>query len=870
MKGSKSSPPKTILRFFKWFCDPTLHKYLEGDLLELFERNKEEKGSSKAKRLLVMDILKLFRPSIIKSASGTTKLNYYGMFKHNLKVSYRNLIRRKSYAFINIGGLVMGLSITLLIALWIADEFSFDRKNENFDRVARVMQKQTVNSEIHIVTSVPFPLSLELEEQYGEDFDHVVPSTWFGDYMLSNEETVITTRGGFMGESAPEVMSLKMIKGNRKGLSEESGILISVSTSKALFGDADPIGKLIKVHNEVSMKVTGVFEDILSNNSFHRVQFVGKWDFYVAETDWINKTAWNDNSFQLFVQLKENASIGVVAEKIERIKYDKTPEAERLYDTKVFLHPMKDWHLRSSWKNGEHEGGAIQYVWWFGIIGAFVLLLACVNFMNLSTAQSIRRAKEVGIRKAIGTARGQLVIQFLTESVLIVFISFLLASVVVYASLPFFNALTNKSIAMPLGDIKYWLLGFGFTFVVGLLSGSYPAIYLSSFNAIQVLKGTYQNALSAVLFRKFLVVFQFTIAISLIIGTMVISQQINYASERSLGYDESGTIMIEMTSLGHYSKSAVIKNELLASGLVTHFTQSSAPLTEVWNENDGFSWEGMDPNFNPMFCTFFVNHSYGATIDWEIEEGRDFSVAYSSDSSAMIINEAAAKYMQIDEPIGETVRWFKNFKLIGIVKNLLVESPFSEVRPAVYVINPGDNLNFTLLKLNPEIPTLSALSGIEEIFNSHIPKVPFKFDFVDDVHGKKFREVKRIASISQIFAVLAALISCLGLFGLASFMVEQRTKEMSIRKVLGAPFFTLWRLLSKEFILLVIVSCGIAIPLAYLGMSQWLENYDYRTPLHWWVFLSACLMTLLITVITISFRSIKVAKANPAAILKNE
>ncbi len=856
-------PPKYLLRFFRWFCHPDYVEDIEGDLLERFEKRP-------SKWLFTWEIIKLLRPSLIKPTGGGQKLNYYGMFKHNLKVSYRNLLRRKSYAFINIGGLVLGLTITLLITLWIKDELTYNKMNDHYDRVARLMQKQTVNGETYSQMAMPFPMHIELEKAYGNDFDAIVPGTWFGDYILSKGETLITTRGGFMGNRAPELMSLTMLKGNRRGLTEESAVLLSSSTAKALFGDSDPLGKTIKVHNQVDLNVAGVFEDIPDKSSFHGVAFIGNWDFYVSTVDWINKTAWNDNSFQLFVQLSEHANMDAVSQKIARIKYDNTPSEERLYDTKVFLHPMKDWHLRSNWENGIQTGGAIQYVWWFGTIGAFVLLLACVNFMNLSTAQSIRRVKEVGIRKAIGTSKNQLAFQFLTESMLIAFIAFLVASTITLLLLPYFNVLTNKQIELLLTEPAFWMGGLGFAFITGLISGSYPALYLSSFNAIQALKGTFQTTLSAVFFRKVLVVFQFTISVTLIIGTIIISEQITYATERPLGYNFDGTISIEMTLDAHYAKSEVLRNELLGSGAVTHFTQSSAPLTEVWNENDGLSWEGMDPTFNPMFCIFFINHTYGETIGWDIIKGRDFSSEYATDSAAIIINEAALAYMQLDDPIEKKVRWFKDFKIVGVVKDLLIESPFSEVRPAIYLINPKDMINFMILKLNPEKATLDAIAEVETIFETHLPKVPFNFKFVSDVHNKKFNEINRIATICQLFAVLAILISCLGLFGLASFMVEQRSKEISIRKVLGAPLFTLWRLLSKEFVFLVIISCAIAIPLAFFGSQEWLENYEYRTPIHWWIFLLACVVTLVITIVTISFRSIRVAKANPAEILKDE
>ena len=865
-------PPQWPRRFVFRLLKESYLEEIEGDLEERFYDHLEIHGLQKARRLYVRDTLKLLTPALLKKTSGDTHLNQFGMLLHNLKIGKRNLFRQKLYTLINLGGLVMGLSVTMLIALWIVDEVSFDKENKHFDRVAKVYQHQTVNAETHTHDAMPFPLSLELAHQYKDDFEQIVPSTWFGDYPIAKNESSITAKGAFMGAGAPEIMSLSMLQGTRESLNKVDGILLSKSIANALFGDREALGQTLKVYDEqgVDLIVTGVFEDISRSSSFHGISFIANWDLYAARTKWINKTAWNDNSFQLFVLLEEEAELDQVSNKIERIKYNNTPEAERLYNTRVFLHPMKDWHLQSNWENGEQKGGGIAYVWWFGIIGAFVLVLACVNFMNLSTAQSVKRAKEVGIRKSIGIARSQLVSQFLTESVLIVFVAFFISSVLVFAALPWFNLLTSKEIPYPFGSVYYWLVGLGFSTVVGLFSGSYPAIYLSSFNAIQVLKGTYQNALTAVFFRKVLVVFQFTISVALIIGTLVINSQIEYATDRPLGYDDSGTIMVEMIASDHFSKSSVIENELLASGLVTHFTQSSSPLTDVYNENDGFSWPGMDPSFNPMFAVFFVNHSYGNTIKWEVTQGRDFSAQYSSDSVAMIINEAALQYMQLGDPLDKKVSWFKDFKIIGVVKDMLVQSPFKQVKPAVYIINPGNSLNFMLMRLNPQKSTLSTISEIEEIFKTHVAGVPFKFSFVRDVHNKKFAEIDRIAKISQVFAVLAVLISCLGLFGLASFMVEQRTKEISIRKVLGAPFFSLLHLLSREFVLLVGVSCCIAVPLAFFGMRAWLQDYEYRTPLEWWIFVFSCIVTLTITMLTVGSRSIKVARANPAETLKDE
>lgn len=857
-------PPKHLLTFFRWFCHPDYVEDIEGDLLERFEKRP-------SKWRFALEVIKLLRPNLTKRLEGTYRLNHYGIFKHYVKISYRNLIRRKSFTFLNIGGLVMGLTIALLIGLWVESELSFNKQNENYDRVAMVRIQETINGNVENGVSVPYPLQVALKNEYDDNFEHVVYSTWLGEMVVVYEDKAIMAKGGFMDEGAPELMSLDMIKGNRKSLSTRGSALISESLAKALFGDVDPIGKTIKAKRNWYVTVKGIFKDIPDNNSFHGVSFIGDWDFFEASTSWRDhKTNWSSFTYRLYTLIKPEVSLDDVNEKIERIIHNNLPEQDKIYDTKVFLHPMRDWHLRSNWENGIQTGGDIQYVWWFGIIGTFVLLLACVNYMNLSTAQSIRRAKEVGIRKSIGTMRKQLIAQFLTESVLIVFIAFLFAAALSYLVLPYFNVLINKEISLPLESPYFWAIGIGYALGIGLLSGSYPAFYLSSFNPIRVLKGTYQNTLSATFFRKSLVVFQFTITVVLIIGTMIVSQQINHASNRPLGYDQSGIVSINMHAAEHWGTNDVFKNDLLASGLITHFTQSSAPLTGIWTENGDISWEGMDPNFNPQLCTFIVNPNFGETINWEIIEGRDFSEELSSDSAAIIVNEAAVEYMQLENPVGTNIKWSNKSKIIGVVKNFLMESPFGEVRPTVYAISPKDLRNFQIMKLNPNIPSLKAISGIEEIHKKHLPKVPFSINFVSDQHNKKFKKIEQLANISHVFALLAIVISCLGLFGLAAYMVEQRTKEIGIRKVLGAPILTLWKMLSKEFVILVLTSCAIAIPVGFYGMNEWLNSYEYRIAINWWIFFLACVSTLVITITTVSVKSIKVVRTNPAEILKDE
>lgn len=796
------------------------------------------------------------------------------MLKHNLKISYRNLLRNRTTTFINVGGLVLGLCLTILVGSWIKKELSHDKLNDNYRRVARVMQQQTANGITYTEQAIPLPLVDEMRAKHGDDFEHLAIATWFGDYLFSKGSNAINIRGGFIESGGPEIMSLDMVQGTRKGLKEEASVLISESTAKAFFGDSDPLDQTLRVHNEVTVYVKGVYKDIPETSSFHRVAFVGSWDFYVATLPFMQAKLeaqdWNDNSYQLFALLSQKADFETVNEKIERVKYNAMPEFLRKYDTKILLHPMQDWYLRSSWENGVQSGGRIQYVRWFGAIGLFVLLLACVNFMNLSTAQSARRAKEVGVRKSIGSRKGQLIIQFLTESTLTVLISFLLAAILAASLVPFFEALTNTSIAVPVNAPEFWLIGLCFTLFLGVVAGSYPAWYLSSFEATQVLKGTYKNPLSAVLARKGLFVFQFTISVILIIFTLVVNMQIQHAIERPLGYEKSGMITVEMTSDNHYKKSDAIQNELLNRRLVSGFTRSSAPLTEIWTQHDNISWEGMDPAFQPGFATFFVDPSYGDAIGWNIIEGRDFSADQASDSSAVILNQAALDYMGIQDPLGMNIDFFKKFKVVGVIENMIVESPLEDALPSMYMINQGGMINFMLMRLNPELGLLQAVAEIEDVFKKHMPDEPFAFDFVSDVHGRKFQDLDRIANLSITFAILAIIISCLGLFGLVSFMAEQRTKEIGIRKVLGAPSTALWGLLSREFLALVCLASLIAIPAAIFGSNSWLENYSYRIELKWWIFAAASIGAIALTLLTVSFRSLRAIGAYPVDALKDE
>ena len=478
---------------------------------------------------------------------------------------------------------------------------------------------------------------------------------------------------------------------------------------------------------------------------------------------------------------------------------------------------MKDWHLRSTFKNGVSSGGAIQYVKMFGIIGVFVLLLACINFMNLSTARAQKRAKEVGIRKTVGSYKNQLVIQFLLESFFITCFAFIIACILVILLLPAFNSLADKELVFPYSSPLFWVIGLGLITITSLLAGSYPALYLSSFRPVRVLKGFSSPGKSTVSFRKALVVTQFMVSIILVSGTIVVNKQIQHSKDRPIGYDKSGLIMIEKTTDDFEGKYNVLREALKNSGAIVEMAESSSPMTEVWHSNGGYDWEGKDPDFITNMVNFYVSHDYGNTIGWEMAQGRNFSRDLASDSTAYVINEAAVDYMGLQNPVGKTIRWYDGqHEVIGVVKNQLTESPFEPVKPAIYSINYNEG-NWISLKLVTEKSVAQSLEQIEAEFTKVAPSVPFEFQFVDEAFGKKFGTEERMRRLSEIFSILAIFISCLGLFGLSTFMAETRTKEIGIRKVLGASIPSLFSMLSKDFLTLILLSGVLAIPLLSLS-----------------------------------------------------
>jgi putative ABC transport system permease protein len=795
------------------------------------------------------------------------------MIKNYLKTAWRNLIKNKVNSFINIAGLSVGMAVAILIGLWIWDELSFNQYHQNYNRIAQVEQNLKNNGNIDTWGATPYPLANELRKNYGSNFKAVVMAAGFGNHLLSLGDKKLNKTGVYFEPQGPEMLTLKMLKGTRDGLKDPYSVLISASNAKAYFGDADPMNKVLKIDNKLDVKVTGVYEDLPRNSTFADVSFIAPWQLYFNNTEWVRTAAdpWRPNAFQIFVQLIDNTSFADVSLKIKDAKLRNLNAELAKKKPQLFLQPMSKWHLYSDFKNGVNIGGRIKYVWLFGIIGVFVLLLACINFMNLSTARSEKRAKEVGIRKAIGSLRSQLIYQFFSESLLFVVLALALSILLVQLSLPFFNSVSDKSMSVLWSSPLFWLMVVGFSLFTGLIAGSYPALYLSSFEPIKVLKGSFRVGRFAAVPRKVLVVIQFTVSITLIIGTIIVFRQIQFAKDRPIGYSRDGLVSMPVLNDDIHKHLDVVTAELLKSEAVVSVAEAGAAPTEYSSSSSGFDWKGKDPNMSVDFPTEGVSYDYEKTIGWSFKQGRGFSRSFLTDSSGLVINETAAHFMGFNNnAVGETIKWNGDqLKVIGVIKDMIVNSPYEEVRPFIYYLSKNSESTI-LLKINPKVSATEALGKIEHVFKLYNPSQPFEYHFVDDEYAKKFGNEQRIGKLAACFAGLAIFISCLGLFGMASFLAEQRIKEIGVRKVLGASVFSLWRLMSTDFVVLVIIAILIATPVSYYFMYGWLQGYQYHAGMAWWIYAAAAIGAMAITLLTVSYQSIRAAMLNPVKSLKTE
>ncbi|MBS1532381.1 MAG: ABC transporter permease [Bacteroidetes bacterium] len=792
------------------------------------------------------------------------------MIKNYFKIAWRNLLKSKVYSSINVLGLAFGMAVAMLIGFWMFDELTYDHYHENHKQIAQVMITQTFNNQTGTGQAMAIPLGVELRNKYGSDFKYVTLTSWNFGFVAKAGEKKITRSGMWVQPEFPTMMTLEPVSGNLKALTDPSSVLIDHSFAVALFGSDDVIGKTIRFNNKYDFKVAGVYKDIPKNSTFNDTHFLLSWDKYLTTENWLKnaQTQWDNHSFQIFVQMNDNVDMAKTSAKIELItqKYVKKEEGNE----HLLLHGMDKWRLYSDFENGKIKGGRITYVWLFGIIGVFVLLLACINFMNLSTARSEKRAKEVGIRKAIGSMRKQLITQFLSESVLMAGLALVLAIVIALCALPFFNVIADKSMSIPWANAGFWLVVILFTLFTGVISGSYPAFYLSGFNTVKVLKGTFKAGRMASLPRQILVVLQFTISVTLIIGTIIVFKQIQFAKDRPVGYTREGLISIDMSTPDLYGHYDALRSDLISTGVVENMAESSSPTTEVYSNTIDFDWEGKTPGTNPLFGNIAVTRDFGKTIGWHIRQGRDFSRDFASDTSAMILNQAAVELTGFKDPIGKIIRRDKKaFTVVGVIDNMVMQSPYTPVQPTIFSVD-YNWANIITIRMKPTARLQDAMAKIGGVFKRYNPSAPFEYHFTDEEYAKKFSDEERIGKLASIFAILAIFISSLGLFGLASFVAEQKTKEIGVRKVLGASVLNLWGMLSKTFVILVTISCALAVPISWYFLSGWLKGYQYHTEISFWIFIVACIGAMGITLLTVSYQSVKAALANPVKSLRTE
>ena len=787
------------------------------------------------------------------------------MIRNYFRVAFRSLFRNKGFSITNVSGLAIGMTCTLLILLWVKDERTYDKFHSHYDNIYQVMAHRDFNNQIFTDQNMVLPLAGALQAGIPEIKSAVVTSH-HGSHVLTYGDSKLKKEGYTVGEHFFDLFTWKFISGNAAtALPDAYSIVLTESTARALFGHNDPMNKIIRVDNEYDAKVTAIVEDVPGNSSL-QFDFINAFNF---SGDYLKRavTNWKNSSWSVYINVNDGANMKAVEKKINDIKHSHD-EGDKKIST-YFAFPMNKWRLYSDFKDGKNTGGMIEYVRLFTIIAFIILLIACVNFMNLSTARSEKRAKEVGVRKTLGSDKRQLVLQFFLESVILAFIAFIFAIAAVYLLLPSFNTLVSKNLSLDITSPLFWLIAGGIIVLTGIVAGSYPALYLSSFNAVRVLKGTFLPGKSGAIPRRMLVVAQFSISILLISATIIVYRQINHIKNRDIGYDPDNLIMIAATP-DTQKNFGIIKQELINTGMINSVARTLSPITDIWWRMPAPDWKGKPANADIIFSGLTTDVDLAKTLGIKILEGNDFS-GVPSDSSAALLNKAAVEAMGVKNPVGMQMSYQNGptYTIIGITDNVVMGSPFTPVDPMMVFFDPN-NCNSISIRLNQSALPQKALQAIETVFKKYNPAVPFEYQFVDEEFGKKFATENLISKLTNIFACLAIFICCLGLAGLVSFTVEKRIREIGIRKVLGASVPQVLLLVSKEFVKLVLIAFLLATPVAWWFMNDWLARYEYHTGISFWVFGIVGILMLLITLFVIVINAFKAAVTNPVNSLRTE
>jgi putative ABC transport system permease protein len=785
------------------------------------------------------------------------------MFQNYFKTALRNLWRNKIYGSLNVFGLAIGIACAGFIFLWVEDEFSYNHNHSKKDQLYQILENQPFEGKTYTFSATPGLLSEAMKKEF-PGIKNSCRLTWENYTLFNLGEKSIYERGNYADSSIFSMFTIPFVQGKKETVFQQlHSLAISEKMAKKFFGDQkDILGKTLKVDNKEEYIISAVFKDLPQNSSI-KFDWLSPFKIYHDKNDWLNY--WDNNGVQTFVELEEKADPGLINQKLDN--YLKIKDTSNI--AQAFLFSMNDWRLHSKFEEGKQVGGRIQNVRTFSIIAWIILLIACINFMNLATARSEKRAKEVGVRKVLGAGKKILIAQFIGEAMVMALLSLLIAVAIIYLILPSFNTLVEKQLQIGLDNPLHLLSLILIGLICGLVAGSYPALYLSSFNPVWVFKGINLKGSGAAYIRKGLVVLQFTISIILIIGTIIVYNQIQHIKNRDLGYNKDNVIQTGLR--GDMQKNfVVIKNQLLSSGYVENVAMSNLNQLYMGSSTGSFNWEGKDPSKKVLVTQDFVSPGYIKTMGIQMVTGRDFYPDAKQDSSNVIINEAFAKIIDKDDVVGTLLRQdTTKYTIVGVIKDFVFDDMYGKSDPLIFRCYP-EYFGYMYIRLKNQVNVERAVDKIQTVVKTNNPGYPFDYIFVDDEFDKQFKSEMLIGKLSRIFALLAIIITCLGLFGLAAYTAERRTKEIGVRKVLGASVTGIAGLLSKDFLKLVILSSLISFPVAWWLMHNWLQNYAYRIEISWWIFIVAAALAIIIALFTISFQAIKAALANPVKSLRTE
>lgn len=868
--GAGPTPPRWATRLLASWSHPDAREELQGDMLEMYAYWLESRGKPVADRKYALAAIRLMRPFARPKRSNDYSETYSfsaAMIRNYFKIAFRNLLKSKTFSAINVLGLALGMACSLMIMLWIRDERAVDAFHANKDQLYRIYMREYFSGKVQGVIWTPGPLADELKKSIPE-IEMSTPYSWPNPQTFSVGNKIHKQAANWVSGDFFKMFSYKLLQGTPEGaLRDKGNIAISRNMAEAFFGSPQAaMGKAIRYDNRKEMTVSAVFENIGANSSL-QFDCLMTWNAYIDDNSWAKE--WGNTDPLTFFKLRKDADPAKVAAKMLHLLDKVNRDGGKPYKTQLAMQPFHEYYLNSNIKEAKMDGGRIEYVRLFSFVAVFILLIACINFMNLATARSSRRAKEVGVRKVVGAMRSMLAGQFMGEALLIATLSAILAVFLAALLMAAFNNLTGKQMVLPLSEPLFWLGITGLLAVTGLLAGSYPALFLSSLNPVRILKGALKFDSSSVWVRQGLVVFQFGLSMVLIVGMIVIYRQVGFVQNKNLGFDRENLIYFPIEG-ELFKKFDLLKEQLTQVAGVKQVSHMTANPASNGNGTDGITWPGSDPGAPVRFTPVGVGYDFTKTMKLKMADGRDFSKDFPTDSSGVLVNETAVKVMGLKDPVGREINWGKSkVRIVGVLKDFHFVSLHAAIRPLIAYLGAREPQGSVIVRIQAG-KTPETLAVIERICKKLNPNVPFTYAFTDQEYARQYQSEQIVGKLAGYFAFLAIFISCLGLFGLAAFTAEQRTKEIGVRKVLGASVAGIVGLLSKDFLKLVVMAIILASPVAWYIMKLWLQGFAYQIDIEWWMFFLAGVIAVLIAVFTVSFQSVRAAMVNPVRSLRSE